>query len=347
MVFTILILSAVACGVLAWPVRRILLNAGVVDRPNARSSHTQPTVRGGGIAIMAVLAMGAVILAIIQQETAVITMMAAALVLACVSFIDDLRSVSRLLRFGCHAACAFLTLAVLGFPQVTLALTENSGLILPLAVGLPLLFLWIAGYTNAFNFMDGINGMATIQAIVTSAGTALLGLFAGAGPTDTPVLFAWAMAGAAAGFLPYNFPRARMFMGDVGSAPLGYFSASLVVWFSAKYGWSLFIPLLLIHANFILDTSITLLRRLFRGETWYDAHREHFYQRLVRSGKTHTFVTSIEMVLQLIVLALMFIYLRGELAMRLTVIVTVVFLWSGFFCYAELCFCRRGSRDIA
>ena len=93
-------------------------------------------------------------------------------------------------------------------------------------------------------------------------------------------------------------------MGDVGSAPLGFLLAFLALWAAKEHGWWLLIPLALLHANFVLDTGITFVRRVLRGEKWYDAHREHFYQRLIRSGKSHAFVTGCEMGLQLLVLGL-------------------------------------------
>lgn len=347
MPFLVFILTALACGVLALPVRRILLRRGVIDRPNERSSHTQPTVRGGGIAIMAIVAIGAGIIAIVQQEPALAAMAAAAIVLAWVSFVDDLRSMSRLLRFGCHAACAVITIAVLGFPSVTLSFTETSGFILPFAIGLPFLFLWIAGYTNAFNFMDGINGIAASQAIVTAGGTAAIAFLAGADLTDAPVLFGGIIAGAAAGFLPYNFPRARMFMGDVSSAPLGYLLASLAVWVSAKYGWWLLIPLVALHANFVFDTAITLIRRIVRGERWYDPHREHFYQRLIRSGRSHAFVTGWELALQLMIFGLMSGYLYANASLKAFLLMAVVGIWGSFFAYAERSFQRTMLRKAS
>ncbi len=162
---------------------------------------------------------------------------------------------------------------------------------------------------------------------------------------ELPVLFALIISGACAGFLPHNFPNARMFMGDVSSAPLGFLLAFLCLWLSVEYGWWLMIPLVLLHANFVLDTGITLLRRIINGEKWYAPHREHFYQRLIRSGKSHTFVTLMEMDLQVTVLLLMVLYLNVTPPIRIALILSVFTIWATFFMYCETQF-RKSKVDI-
>ena len=124
-------------------------------------------------------------------------------------------------------------------------------------------------------------------------------------------------------------------MGDVSSAPLGFFLAATTIWIANSYGWELLIPLALLHANFVMDTAITLSRRFLRGDKWYSAHREHFYQRLVRAGKTHTFVTLWEMGLQLFVAAMMIVYVHVGVAARIGLILLVLTMWLVFFLYCE------------
>jgi UDP-N-acetylmuramyl pentapeptide phosphotransferase/UDP-N-acetylglucosamine-1-phosphate transferase len=155
------------------------------------------------------------------------------------------------------------------------------------------------GYTNAFNFMDGINGISGMQAIISGSGVAIMAVLVDQAELHSIALAAALVAGSAVGFLPHNFPRARVFMGDVGSVPIGFVTAGLGVVFAFKAGFWLLLPLVLLHSNYILDTSITLLRRIARGEKWYLPHREHFYQRLIRSGFSHSFVTFSEGCLQL------------------------------------------------
>lgn len=138
-------------------------------------------------------------------------------------------------------------------------------------------------------------------------------------------------------------------MGDVGSASLGFLLATVALWSATACtacGTWLLVPLALLHANFVLDTSITMLRRIVRGEIWYSAHREHFYQRLVRAGKSHTFVTLVEMGLQVIVLLLMVAYLLYVGAgVRLGLIFSVIAIWLAFFCYCEMQFRRFCARQ--
>jgi Fuc2NAc and GlcNAc transferase len=352
-VLFVVILIAVATYLLGFPAAKILARLGAVDKPNARSSHLKPVVRGGGMA----MAGGAFLLLFCGFPlpwgvTAV--MLSAALGIGVVSFYDDIKSVGAAIRFGCHSVAAIAALVVLHFSGLGLA---SPSFPLPVVVLLWLLgFLWIVGYTNAFNFMDGINGLAAGQAIVTGFGMALLGSLASSqwsvvsgqwSAVSPPGLWSMAIASAALGFLPHNFPQARMFMGDVGSAPLGFCLALLVLWLAMAAGVWLLIPLMLLHASFVLDTGITLVRRILRGERWYDAHREHFYQRLIRSGKSHPYVTGLEMALQAVVLGLMVLYLHASVPVRVGLVVLVILIWLAFFGYCERSFRRSGDFSIS
>jgi UDP-N-acetylmuramyl pentapeptide phosphotransferase/UDP-N-acetylglucosamine-1-phosphate transferase len=129
------------------------------------------------------------------------------------------------------------------------------------------LLLWFAGYANVFNFMDGINGLAAGQAVATAIGTALVGVAAGLPAGHPAIVLAVLVAGAAGGFLPHNFPRARMFMGDVSSVPLGFMLAVLAVWVARDANWWLIVPLGLLHTNFWLDSGLTIVRSQRRDDT--------------------------------------------------------------------------------
>jgi len=292
---------------------------------------------------MAMILVAGVIGLLTDLSTIPVALLAAALGLAIISFIDDLRSISALARFGCHALGAVGVLAALGWPRLQLGLTPGGMIALSLPLSLAVSFLWMVGYTNAFNFMDGINGIAAGQAVVTGLGMALLGGLTLGSFESTPVVLSLVVSGAALGFLPHNFPTARMFMGDVGSAPLGFLLAGLVLWFAKTAGWWLIIPLALLHANFALDTGATLLRRICRGQRWHEAHREHFYQRLVRAGKSHAFVMLAEMALQVVVLGLLLLYLHLGPVGRTAVIAAIIALWTAFYLWAEMCFRRSGA----
>ena len=341
---TLAAIAFAASFVLGFPVCTILLRLGVVDKPNVRSSHHRPTVRGGGIAILAAIILGTLLIRTPGVGVVMIPLVGLGLFLAVLSFWDDLKSLPPLIRFGGHAVAALAALALLGWPQLSIEISPAQSFKPWIGCGIGLMFLWLAGYTNAFNFMDGINGIAAGQAMLTSAASGLLAGMVSGEWTSRPILFSFVIAGAAAGFLPHNFPRARMFMGDVSSAPLGFLLAAVTLWIAQTTGWWLLIPLALLHANFVLDTAITLLRRIYRGERWYSAHREHFYQRFVRSGKSHTFVTLFEMGHQVIVISLMILYLYAGTSARLALIALVISMWFGFFTYCELQFRRSGTK---
>jgi UDP-N-acetylmuramyl pentapeptide phosphotransferase/UDP-N-acetylglucosamine-1-phosphate transferase len=338
-VLFVVILIAVATYLLGFPVAKILSRLGAIDNPNARSSHSVPIVRGGGVAVILALLAGMVLMGKLHFAES-ITIMLAVLGLALVSFIDDLKSVGPAIRFGCHLAVALVVIAALNLAPARVGFTVETLYAVPVMLAWPLAVLWIAGYTNAFNFMDGINGIAGGQAAITGIGMALLSALASGqwSVVCLPALWSLALAGAALGFLPHNFPRARMFMGDVGSAPIGFLLAVLTLWLAKTVGWWLLVPLALLHANFVLDTGFTLVRRILKGERWYEPHREHFYQRLIRSGKTHSFVTDLEMALQVVVLGLMMLYLHANLLQRIGLVVLVVLIWLAFFGYSERSF---------
>jgi UDP-N-acetylmuramyl pentapeptide phosphotransferase/UDP-N-acetylglucosamine-1-phosphate transferase len=329
--------SAALSFALGFLVYRALARRAIVDKPNARSSHTDPTVRGGGIAIITVTIAGALVIGVNSHEPVLIVMAGASLLLSVVSFLDDLHPLPPLIRFGCHAICTLAAIAVLHGAPRSLELAPGHALPIAPLFGALVSFFWIAGYTNAFNFMDGINGIAAGQAAITGAGTGLLVALSTGNWLGSPVLFCFCLAGAAVGFLPHNFPRARMFMGDVSSAPLGFLLAVLVIWLSDKHA-DLLIPLGLLHTNFILDTAVTLIRRIVKGERWYESHREHFYQRLTRAGKTHSFVTCWEMALQCVTLFLMTIYLSSPEMIRVVLICAVIAMWTAFLGYCEFRF---------
>lgn len=332
------LMAAVVSLGLGWPVRGLLRRLNVIDRPGNRSSHQLPTVRGGGLGIIAVVLAGGLVLASKVGPLPVAWLLGSAVVLATVSFWDDLRSLGAAIRFGCHAAAAVAVLFSLGWPRWEISLGAQAGFTVPAGIALGVGFLWLAGYTNAFNFMDGINGIAGMQASVAGAGMALVAGTATGQWAAPPVLFSGLLAGATLGFLPHNFPRARMFMGDVGSAPLGFLLAATLLWLVRDLGAGLLVPLLLLHANFVLDTGITLARRIRRGEKWHQPHREHFYQRLVRAGRSHPSVTLTEFGLQLLVLLLVLAFPGAGAAGRVGLGVAVLAVWGLYFAYAESVF---------
>lgn len=263
---------------------------GVIDRPNARSSHTRATPRGGGLAIVAVTAWAAIIAGVLHANArlSLAAVLVPALAIATVSWLDDLHTLPNRVRFGVHLAAAAAAVALLG-PIQAVVLGSFGQLDLGIAAW-PLTLLWIVGMTNAFNFMDGIDGIAGITAAVAggavAAASGLLGL-------EPLALVSLAFAAASAGFLACNWPPARIFMGDVGSAFCGFMIAVLPLAGGAEAAASL-VPIAAVTMwPFIFDTAFTLCRRLSRGENVFQAHRSHLYQRLVIAGWSHRAVSSL------------------------------------------------------
>jgi UDP-N-acetylmuramyl pentapeptide phosphotransferase/UDP-N-acetylglucosamine-1-phosphate transferase len=291
-----MILAALVAAVLAallgyWGtgrVRRWAERGQLLDIPNERSSHAQPTPRGGGLAIAGTVLAGVILWELWQPMapwSAVLAYVGGAAGVAAISYWDDLRSLSYRLRFAVHFLAAGLVLVAFGFPQV---------LILPLVgsvevgwLGLPLALCWIVGLTNAYNFIDGIDGLAGVLAIIAGI------TWASGAMTGAPVLvgvLGLLVATSSLGFLGHNWPPARIFMGDVGSAFLGFTFAVLpLIAGAVDARWFVAGPIIL--WPLIADTAFTFLRRLFRRENVFAAHRSHLYQRLIIAHYPHRVVT--------------------------------------------------------
>jgi UDP-N-acetylmuramyl pentapeptide phosphotransferase/UDP-N-acetylglucosamine-1-phosphate transferase len=270
-----LALAPFAAFLVALLVARLLLTpAGrrvALDAPNERSLHAQPVPRTGGIAIAAGVAAAC---AIAPPGLPVLLGLTAAL--AVVSLADDLVGLPSGVRFALHLAAAA---AVLVFE---LRYTEP--------VLFVLFLLGIAWMTNLYNFMDGSDGLAGGMALIGFGAYAVAAQLSGAGPFAA---LCASVAAAAAAFLVFNFHPARIFMGDVGSVPLGFLAGALGIYGWSRGYWPIWFPLL-VFAPFVCDATLTLLRRLLRRERVWQAHRDHYYQRLVRLGYGHRATALIE-----------------------------------------------------
>ncbi len=258
---------ALAASAVTYALLRLLLAQFArvaLDRPNERSLHERPVPRTGGIALLA----GAAV-SLAFGATPLWLPLALAAALAVVSFADDLRSLPTGVRFAAHLVAAGLVAWYLMSPMHPAELA--------------LLALGVAWITNLYNFMDGSDGLAGGMALIGFGAYA----FAAGASGDAPLAAAnVALAAAAAAFLLLNFPPARIFLGDVGSVPLGFLAAGLGLAGWRDDVWPLWFPLL-VFAPFIGDATLTLIRRAIRGERVWQAHREHYYQRLVRMGAGH------------------------------------------------------------
>lgn len=267
-------------------VRRYALARAILDVPNHRSSHSVPTPRGGGAAIVVAFAAGLLALGVLEivAISSIVGIGGGAVLIAIIGWVDDRHGVPARYRFLVQVGAAIWALWWIGgFPYFAIGAAK-----LRLGIAGPVLaVLGIVWYTNLFNFMDGIDGIAGGQAATCGAFGAIL-LFL-AGHLDLAAV-ALVIAAASIGFLFWNWSPARIFMGDVGSSMLGFTFATLAI--SAENAGA--VPLgisLLLGATFIVDATVTLVRRIARGAKWYEAHRSHAYQRAVQSGFTHAQVS--------------------------------------------------------
>lgn len=283
------IIPALAAGVIVRAVEAWLRRREILAHPNERSSHSIPTPSGGGLALAGVVLVGwflaPILLASDTRLSAWLPFMGAAAGIAAVGWLDDLRNLPQALRLAVQAAAAVVVLLAFG-PMQSIWLPGLGLVRLGWLAGL-LAFLWLVGLTNAYNFMDGIDGIAGCQAVVVGLGWAILGWMRG---DHDVVAFTLLLAGASLGFLSRNWPPARVFMGDVGSTFLGFTFAALPILVDPADP-RLFLAGVLFVWPFVFDTVFTLIRRLLRGENILQAHRSHLYQRLVISGWSHRAVT--------------------------------------------------------
>lgn len=273
----LLAFSIAALGI-AW-----MLHSGVarlaMDDPNQRSLHNRAIPRTGGIALLAGLLGGWAWL----HPTWLILPAFLGLALAAVSFLDDLAGLSIRWRFSAHLAAAIaLALSALGHFPVWALIAATFAIV------------WMC---NLYNFMDGSDGLAGGMALF---GFGFLGIAGWLGDDPQFTYVAWCVAAAAGGFLIFNFNPARIFMGDAGSIPLGFFAAALglIGWQRGLWPWW-FAPL--VFSPFVADASVTLAKRALRGEKVWQAHREHYYQRLVQLGLGHRTTALAEYVLMMLV----------------------------------------------
>ncbi len=269
------LVAAVVSFAVTGLLRRYALARRLLDPPGERRNHAVPTPRGGGLSIPLMVLSGYLLLWLsAPSEARQWGGFALGLVMvAGIGWIDDHRPLSAALRLGVHAAAAAamaLTARSIGGGPVEMAMAFCAAIIL----------------VNVWNFMDGIDGLATTQAMIVAL--CALGLASSAGMAALLALFV--LAGCA-GFLPWNFPKARIFLGDAGSGALGYAIAGLLVALAAqgreKAEW-LLVPM----AAFLVDAACTLLSRILKGERWWTAHSQHLYQALARRRGAHVPVTT-------------------------------------------------------
>lgn len=288
-------LAFAACALLMRLLLPILVRRAILDRPNERSSHKTPTPRGGGLAVIMVALAGmlAATFATDGNLSRAAAIAAAAAILAAVSWVDDVRGLPALPRL--LAQVLAVSAGLWSLPGEALVF---QGWLPPLADRIVAGIGWV-WFINLFNFMDGIDGISGGECLALGAGVFMAAALL---PLDAR-LTACVLAGAGAGFLVFNWHPARVFLGDVGSVPAGFLFGWLLLWLAGAGQWA---AALILPAYYLADATLTLTRRLFRGEPPWQAHREHYYQQACATLSHAGVVLRIAAVnLILVVLALM------------------------------------------
>jgi UDP-N-acetylmuramyl pentapeptide phosphotransferase/UDP-N-acetylglucosamine-1-phosphate transferase len=280
-----LVIPLVASAAIVWLVRGLARRRQILDNPNDRSSHSVPRPRLGGVGIVVPLvAFGGAMVARGVAPSGTLVILAATAAISVVGLVDDLSPLAARWRFGAQVFVATATVVALRANLVRGA--GGIGTWAPAWILGPLAVVWIVWLTNLFNFMDGIDGLAGGQALIASLGLALAASATGATGAWGLLLV---LGASSLGFLLFNFPPASIFMGDVGSTAIGFFFGCLPL---LPGEHSVPVEAVAIALSlFVLDATTTLLRRIARGERWFEAHRTHLYQRPVVMGVPHRTVT--------------------------------------------------------
>ncbi|HEX7709210.1 MAG TPA: glycosyltransferase family 4 protein [Thermoanaerobaculia bacterium] len=289
---TLFVAVALAASIaVAW-LRQWALRRRLLDVPTHRSSHETPTPRTAGAAVALLVLF--VILAVPwfagtgpDQSRTAAALGLLGLCIAALGFADDVRSLSVRIRLAVQLGCAVaFALGVERLQSLTLSETLQMDLGW---LAIPLTVAWLVGLTNAYNFMDGIDGIAGLQAVIAGLGWAVIGGLRG----DALLTLAGiGIAASATGFLVHNWPPARIFLGDAGSGFLGFVFAALTVIGARADATTLFVGALLVWP-FLFDSILTFFRRLLAGEPVFAPHRAHLYQRMVAAGRSHRRVTNL------------------------------------------------------
>jgi Fuc2NAc and GlcNAc transferase len=298
------IFSIVLSWFLTSQVRQYALAKNLLDFPNVRSSHTVPTPRGGGIAIVIVLLLSGVMSLFLPNAPihSLLCLLLATLAFGILGWQDDKHDLSASVRFLVQILIASLSTVWLLWNLPGWSLSFAGIVILLLTI------LWIVWMANLYNFMDGIDGISAVESIILGVTTSYWFAMSGSISIATICI---AVAGAAVGFLRWNWSPAKIFMGDVGSLALGAFFAILAIIGTTSH---------------LADSGVTLLHRMIKREKWWQAHRSHFYQRAVQSGFSHSQVSLAVMVINVIFSVLASLLILGVLDAISAIVVTMAIL---------------------
>jgi len=315
-------------AVLSWAIARGMIycsrRLSLIDIPNERSCHSLPTPRGGGIGIAAAFFVTGTLLLfnpLLKVTCSIMVVLVAVLANAVLGFLSDRYNLSEIKRIAAQLLIALAAVIFSGRHDTL----EIFGFTLPLAFfGIIFFTLWLVAVTNFYNFMDGIDGLAAMQAIFAGLVVAILSF---SSANYYLAVLGLCLCAAAAGFAILNLHPAKIFMGDSGSYMIGFFLACVPL-----IDGRLFMPIVITLGLFLFDTIVTLLRRIYKKEEWYKAHRSHFYQRAVLLGYSHKAVTSVLSWFFIFLSVMACFYFYGGMAQKLvSFILSLIILSTGAF----------------
>lgn len=302
-------------------IRRIALQHQILDHPTERSSHSIPMPRGGGLAIVFLVLATSFWAANQIDVNRSLIYIALGAILALVGWRDDLLSLSPNYRFLVQGLVA--TISILGLGYFRIVRIPLLGEVDLRAVGIVITFLWIIGMINAYNFMDGIDGMAGGVAVVAGLGWMTL-----SANVNNPFVFwvALSIAATSLGFLGHNWPPAKIFMGDVASTFLGYSFAVLPLLSADQSGDALTVGTILMWIV-IMDTFMTFLRRLIKGENVFSGHRSFLFQQLVIGGYSHGTISALYIFLTFLAGLLSYQWSHGDQVAPYLIFIGLPLIW--------------------
>jgi UDP-N-acetylmuramyl pentapeptide phosphotransferase/UDP-N-acetylglucosamine-1-phosphate transferase len=326
------LVAAVVALVVSFLLTRAFTHPGsrlhILDHPNERSLHTTPTPRTGGVAIVIGLLAGGIFLFLVSGvgfPRELRWLGGLAVLIASVSYLDDRRHIPVGYRLATHLVASVL-LVIAGLTVGSLSL---PGIAHPIPAWLAgvLTVLFAVWMVNLYNFMDGMDGFAGGMTVFGFGTLALLGWWGGDHDFAAVNLI---IAGGAAGFLIFNFPPAKIFMGDAGSSTLGFLAAGMSLWANASGLVPLWISVL-VFSPFIVDATVTLFRRLIRREKVWQAHKTHYYQRLVQANWGHRKTVLVEYGLMVACAAGALTAYRATAVVQWAIITGAILLYVVFF----------------
>ncbi len=327
----------------AYAVLRFSERLGLIDVPNARSSHHEATPRGGGLGIVLAFCLSLALYAAVgswgTDYRAFWGLITGLIIVGFIGFLDDLRGLPLAVRLAAHLLAA--SIAVVGIGSLHSIEFPVLGELSFGILAVPLSILWIVGMTNVYNFMDGIDGLAAGEGVLAGAFLAYIAGMVGNTLVSAVALF---VAAASLGFLLFNFPPAKIFMGDVGSTTLGFAFSALAIMGSTGHASPIpFLVFPLLLGAFLFDGMFTILRRAVRWQKLHEAHRDHFYQYAVRLGYSHRQVSLFEYALELLLGGSAICYVLGSAATQLALLL----LWLFFFAAISLWLAERSRLQYA